>query len=230
MTTASTPRLGLPPGTSYRLLLPPQWVRLPVNSVGMRAAARRHLEVRFADLPRDRTLALRRQLEDELVGLAETVSGQFAVDILLLSTDLAGVPVSASGLVSLVPIPLSDETHLQRLRETTAEGADTSGVVDLGSNRVVRVLRHAEPTSADGEPVAATAEVARTVLGPDDGSATPLTGRSRLLDYYVPVPDSDAVMLLSFSTAVPALFEPLTGLFDAIASTLQWQQEGTPWR
>lgn len=173
--------LGLPAGTSYRLLLPEQWVRLPVNSVGMRAAARRHLETRFADLPRDSTLALRRRLEDELVGLAETVSGQFAVDILLLSMDIGGLPVSASGLVSLVPIPLSDEEQLERLRQTTSPDADSSEVVDLGSNRMVRVLRHAEPTTADGEPVEAAPATTPTVLGPDDGTATPLTGRARIL-------------------------------------------------
>ena len=46
----------------------------------------------------------------------------------------------------------------------------------------------------------------------------------------MPVPDSDAVILLSFATPVPVLFEALTELFDAVVSTLQWQRTGSSWQ
>jgi hypothetical protein len=42
------------------------------------------------------------------------------------------------------------------------------------------------------------------------------------LDVHVPVPESGAYLILSFSTPVKALADPMTGLFDSIASTLRW--------
>ena len=203
---------ALPAGLAYRLLLPEQWVKLPADPTAMRAAARRHLEHRFADLPRDRTAQLRRSLEDDLVRLADAAGSAYAVDILLLSLDVAERPVSASCLVSLVPIPLADAAALGTLAAELGDGALTSEVVDLGPHRVVRVTRDEQP-AAEGPAVVADWD-----------------GRSRLVDVYVPVPDSEATLLLSFATPVVPLFDVLTELFDAMVSTLQWTAEGAPWR
>jgi hypothetical protein len=43
-----------------------------------------------------------------------------------------------------------------------------------------------------------------------------------ILDLYVPVPESGAYLVLSFSTPVDALADAMIGLFDSIASTLRW--------
>lgn len=42
------------------------------------------------------------------------------------------------------------------------------------------------------------------------------------LDMHVPVPESGAYLILSFSTPLNALAAPMVGLFDSIASTLRW--------
>jgi hypothetical protein len=42
------------------------------------------------------------------------------------------------------------------------------------------------------------------------------------LDIHVPVPDSGAYLMLSFSTPLKALADAMVGLFDSIASTLRW--------
>jgi hypothetical protein len=46
---------------------------------------------------------------------------------------------------------------------------------------------------------------------------TPVT-----LDIHVPVPDSGAYLLLSFSTPLTTLADAMVTLFDSIASTLRW--------
>jgi hypothetical protein len=43
-----------------------------------------------------------------------------------------------------------------------------------------------------------------------------------ILDVYVPVPESSAYLMLSFSTPLAALADAMVGLFDSIASTLRW--------
>lgn len=43
-----------------------------------------------------------------------------------------------------------------------------------------------------------------------------------ILDVYVPVPESGAYLMLSFSTPLDALADAMIGLFDSIASTLRW--------
>jgi hypothetical protein len=43
-----------------------------------------------------------------------------------------------------------------------------------------------------------------------------------ILDVYVPVPESGAYLVLSFSTPLDALADAMIGLFDSVASTLRW--------
>jgi hypothetical protein len=43
-----------------------------------------------------------------------------------------------------------------------------------------------------------------------------------MMDVHVPVPDSSAYLILSFSTPLNVLAEAMITLFDSIASTLRW--------
>jgi hypothetical protein len=43
-----------------------------------------------------------------------------------------------------------------------------------------------------------------------------------ILDLHVPVPDSGAYLILSFSTPLNVLADAMIILFDSIASTLRW--------
>lgn len=224
----------LPDGLRYRLVLPEGWIRLPANPLALRPAARRLLAGRFADLPRDTTAQLRRQLEDELVQLADTASDQFAVDLLLLDHEVEGRPLSASCVVSLVPVPLHGPDSLAQLAQESGEGALSSEILTFTHTAAVRVVReeapatHAAPLSAaEAEQVA---QAVRELVGPEALVDVPAAPSSRLVEVFVPVPDSDATLLLSFSTSVRPLFEPLTELFTAMAATVQFSVADAPWR
>lgn len=223
-----------PPAVHYRLVLPDGWVRLPADPVALRPAVRRWLSGRFAGLPRDATAQLRHELEQELVELADRGVGVRAVDLLLLTLDVADRPLSGSCLVSVLPVALSGPEQLAALAETARPDALSSDVVPLGSGSGVRVVRDERPdepvaplTGQDAERAAA---VVRELVGPGAVTAPTQPPTSRAVDVFVPVPDAELTLLLSFSTPVRPLFDPLTDLFTAIAGTVQFRVDGQLWR
>lgn len=222
----------LPDGLRYRLVLPDGWTRLPANPVALRPAARQLLTERFKDLPRDRTAQLRRELEDELVQLADTASDQFAVDLLLLELDVDGRPVSGSCVVSLAPVPLEGSEALARLAQELREGALASEVITFAATAAVRVVREESTPAPPVTPgqAAQVADAVRDLVGPQAVVDLPPSTTCRLVDVYLPVPDAQATLLLSFSTRVRPLFDPLTELFTAMAGTVQFSAADTPWR
>jgi hypothetical protein len=42
------------------------------------------------------------------------------------------------------------------------------------------------------------------------------------LDYYVPIPGTDGILVLAFSTSIEQLGPALVGLFDVMATSLRW--------
>lgn len=229
--------VSVPAGLRYRLVLPEGWIRLPADPVALRPAARAMLTERFKALPRDSTARLRRQLEDELVQLGDSASGQFAVDLLLLDTEVAGRPLAASCLVSILPVPIADSEQLAALAQDAREGALRSEVLPLGRYTGVRVVRDEVSEASENQPDPLSSEqqeqvaaVIREMVGPDAVTTGAGPGASRVVDVFVPVPDAALTLLLSFSTSLRPLFEPLTELFTAIAGTVQFSYDGVPWR
>lgn len=45
------------------------------------------------------------------------------------------------------------------------------------------------------------------------------------LDVYVPFPDQDRMLLLSFSTPIADLADPMLTLFAAMAESVRWTRE-----
>ena len=234
------------PALPYRLVVPSGWTRLPSEPHRLRPAVQQLLLRRFAHQPRDRTAALRREIEQHLVDVVSGPGGEYLRKLLLLDLQVERRPVSATCLVSLLPHRVSGEAGLQELAATQADGTVLESVVeDLGSNRgvvVVRDVRAPVPDTSDERVLAvARAHAAWTVSGderepdvgaspepvPDEVLARQRTTRS--VDVLLPVPDGPRVLLLSFSTPVEPLFEPLTTLFLTIASTVQWQRDGRDW-
>lgn len=199
--------------TGYRVVLPAGWHRLPADPVAVRPVARRLLLQAWADRPRDATAAARRTLEDELVRLADRAADQGGHELLVSLQEVGGVPLAASAVVSLVPLPLEGEAGLAELAEVSADGALSSEVVALGPHRAVVVARDVALPGADrpaGLPALA-AEVRST----------------RQVSVHLPVPDEPVSLLLSFSTPLVALADPLTELFLAIAATVSWREADT---
>lgn len=226
---------------AYRLVVPDGWTRLPVEPAAMRAAARALLLRRFAAHPRDATAVLRRELEEQLVGLTQGPGSAYLRMVLLLDLQVSRRPVAASCLVSLLPQEVDGERGLQELAERSAPGAVSSTVEDLGAGRGVVVVRDRRDGDAPVEVDPATAALAHRVADwlrtgdaeppvrsdPVPAEALHAAGLRRTVEVLLPAPDAPRVLLLSFGTGVSALFEPLTALFLAVASTVQWQRDDT---
>lgn len=224
----------------YRLVVPAAWTRLPMDPVGMRDAARAMLLRRYASLPRDETAKLRREVEQDLVALTRRAGSEYARMLLVLALEVSRRPITASCLVSLLPQAVRDEAALQALAAELSDGVVTSAVEELGANRGVVVVRDEVqplPQAPEGVDVAALAARYADSIGlgevpPEPGApgSEPWTpGTVRHVDVHLPVPDSPRLLLLSFSTPLVPLFEPLTDLFLMMAATVQWDRGDGTW-
>jgi hypothetical protein len=221
----------------YRLVVPASWTRLPMDPVGMRDAARAMLLRRYGSLPRDETAKLRREVEQDLVALTRRAGSEYARMLLVLALEVSRRPITASCLVSLLPQAVPDEAALQALAVDLSDGALTSVVEQLGSNRGVVVVRDEVqplPAAPEGIDVAALAQRYADSIGVGQVPAEPGTppwepGTTRHVDVHLPVPDSPRVLLLSFSTPLVPLFDPLTELFLMMAGTVQWDRGDGTW-
>ena len=83
-------------------------------------------------------------------------------------------------------------------------------------NAVVAPLRLAESLRVGG------GQVTLTDLPAGQAVRVRRQGQSTTLDIHVPVPESGAYLLLSFSTPLNILADAMVCLFDSIASTLRW--------
>lgn len=234
MSVAGVTAVEVAEQTRYRLVLPPTWVRLPMEASAMRTAARAWLLRRYAAAPRDRTATLRRELVEDLVALTRRAGAEYSRMLLVLAVEAQGRPISASCLVSVLPHPLPDEASLQALAAMHEDALEVS-VTELGGSRGVVVVRdEVQPLSV---PAGAEAEVQRiadqvvTALGVvHDGPAEPWEpGRQRLVEVYLPVPDRDDTLLLAFATPLVPLFPALTELFVLMACSVQWQADDGSW-
>jgi hypothetical protein len=110
---------------------------------------------------------------------------------------LAGVPLSASLLVSSVP--LGTPAELTDLAESRRTAGRDVGQVLLPAGPALRTLWREMPAEGPGERPSTTC-----------------------LDVHVPVPHAPRVLLLQFRTPMEPLAEALVDVFDAIAGTLRW--------
>ncbi len=105
-------------------------------------------------------------------------------------------PAAASLLVTVTPQRVGAENAGTAVADALGEGGETA-VVEIGGHRAVRRVRQHLPGDL------------------------PTDARPSLVVQYAFVMPQ-VVVMLSFSTPVLALAEPLTGLFDAVADTFRW--------
>ncbi|MDP8993092.1 MAG: hypothetical protein M3N31_08605 [Actinomycetota bacterium] len=126
----------------------------------------------------------------------------------LLSDVIEGRPVAASLVVSVTPAPEEGDGNLQALVERLRRSTGSEGgmarveVVDLPAGAAVR-LRRQMLAEADG--AGAEGAVVETV------------------QYFVPVPATASLLVLTFSTPNLPLAEAFVELFDTMAQTLHWR-------
>jgi hypothetical protein len=124
------------------LLLPPGWVRIPIDGrEGARAAALATAKV--SDLPEPRRSAAREKLTRMIKSALREARQAGGIDILMSLVEAQGIPIAASCLVSYVdqggaPIPLD-----MMADDFSADGGDAR-LVKIAGRPAVR-YRHMDP-------------------------------------------------------------------------------------
>ncbi|MFC8002966.1 hypothetical protein ACFUCH_03860 [Streptomyces olivaceus] len=197
----------------YQLILPPEWVRIPMRS-GTDEAIRSIVEDAFATLPanapQDRIGPYRREMERRLHGAVKEARRAEALDLYLPLERMHGIAVPASIVVSEMKFPeqvaVDPSAVAHRLLESPGREGETS-VVEVDTVRGVRTERT----------VAADA--------PGGGELG-----SRRVEYVVPVPNDHGRWLgIVFSTLGAgdpgdAIADLFVELFDAMMSTFRWSR------
>jgi hypothetical protein len=195
---ATTPAKPGKPAPVFGLITPEDWYRIPLQPQDQRNASVSALIKRqFAGL--DDQPVLRRKAEKDLLGVTEAGAERGGVVLYLSFLKAGGIPLSASLLVS-------------RLYENF-DGLDAVAAL-TGSGTVELVKLPAGGQAARRQRRQQTKESRR--LGSEF--------EDTIVDYFVPVPDRDEVLMMTFSTPLEPIADAMVGLFDAVAGTLRWQR------
>ncbi len=197
------------PVHGYALVLPPGWLRIPVEGSG--PVVRDLLDRTFAGLPADSYGPHRRELKnvlDEQIAAAREIGG---LDVYLPVEGARGLPVAASFVVS--HLPPASQAPQEVLVALAADGPDSDAV------------------SIDGAAGLRT----RRAVASDPLRQSGLDTDTERVTYVLAVPGDAGWLLVSFSTAITeaavrvgphdvrTLSETMIELFDAVVSTLRWR-------
>ncbi|MFI8169293.1 hypothetical protein ACIGAN_23415 [Streptomyces sp. NPDC085931] len=198
MRQAPTSQPAAPRAPVFGLITPEDWFRVPLLPADRREASVRALVTRrFAGV--DDQPVLRRKTEEHLLGTAEAAVEQGGVVLYLSFLEAGGIPLSASLLISRLYERFDGLDAVAALAGSGEVSLETLPAV----GRVARVLRRE-----------------RTKQSRKLGSEF----QDTVVEYFVPVPGRDEVLMLTFSTPLEPIADAMVGLFDAVAATLRWQQ------
>jgi len=188
----------------FALLLPPGWARLPLDArVPLRV--KNLVAERVAGVPPRQRARVRARLTRELTSVLESAARQGGIDVLLSVDPVAGRPVPASCLVTHVEGPWNGRIDSLVGTLVTRSGAvHEIGVVEVAGGPAVRRLSTRR----------------ERVLDEGDAPGGELTVTQ--LDYLLPLPGTDGLLVLTFSTPIEQLGPPLVRLFDVMACSLRW--------
>jgi hypothetical protein len=193
-TTATNGRLG-GPVFGYRLVVPDGWFSIDLEPGRRERSVAALVKRQFGGT--DSAPHLTAQARQQLLAQTQAAQAAGGLEMFLSLQQVAGVPLAASLVIYLVP-PSGTEMMTARdlARPLTSDGRHAS-VVDLPAGQAVRAVGRPSPTG-------------------EQGSAT--------LEVFAPVPHNGEWLLLSFATPLSPLVPALTKLFDAICTTLRWDQ------
>ncbi len=206
-----------PAGTlpEFTLTLPANWCQLDLDPRTRTETIARLVEERIGTAPDQAMRDARRELTALLRRYARQAASHGAIYAALMDQEVGGRSLSASLLVAVGEAPRD------------AAGAPVLDPVELG--RIMSGLAGAgDPAAADRPPAdlvetraGTAARLRRTTdsgVAGTDGS-TVVTAETQ---YFVPVPGTDKVLALTFSTPNLPARQALEELFDAITGTLDW--------
>lgn len=140
----------------------------------------------------------------------------------------------AINILDGVPLPISFGVYLPEVGMTPAIGTDPDRVLDILEQGVqhVATAEHADPGDPADRVRIALPETKATrihrVRAIDVGSGEDAgTLETLIVDYWVAVPGTKRVMLVSFTTSMAALQEQLLQFFDAIMRAARWESAPT---
>lgn len=187
------------------VVTPGTWITLDLDPATRTGSIARAVEQHTGSGPSEEPR--RAELKAALERVAADAQGQGGVYAALLSDVIEGRPVAASLIVSL-----------RTGSSASAPAGLTRGLIAEGLRRV---LDGHGTTEVRELPVGPAVRVRKRVRA-DVPMAEGLAAEVETVQWFVPLPDGQHLVLLSFSTPTVGLAEPFGELFDAIAATLSW--------
>lgn len=189
----------------YTLVLPPGWMRIPVNGGATDHTIDEAISAALPpDLPRDEAAKVRVTVKGRLLAAAADARDSGALDIYLPLAGMHGHAIPASFLVSEIPVQPGRDAD-EAMREFAAEPG-------------------AGPVTVDGDPAIRL----DTVLEPDT-LMTEVDVPTRRITYLIPVSGLPRWLAVTFSTVGDGdpssdFSQILVDLFDAIMTTFRWTE------
>lgn len=189
----------------YSLVLPPGWVRVPLNGASdgtlERTLERAVAGALPAELPRDERARATVRIMGRLRAVAAEARESGALDLYLPIRGMHGLAIPASFLVHEVPVPAGEDERAALAELVAAGGAEV--VVDGASGVRQDATLPADPLMSE--------------------TGTP----TRRISYVLPAPGAGRWLSVVYSTfadgdAASEFAEVLVDLFDAIMTTFRW--------
>lgn len=190
------------PPRDYRLVLPEGWFRIGLDPGPRESAVEALVEQQFKGI--DDAPHIKQEMRKDLSRRARKAYENGGIELYLSLQPAGPVTVPASLLLTLVPLAHAEELTPRELATSLKNDGLPQREISVGELKtgpVVRVRARSEPSKKDAA----------------NGHPPSLT-----VDYHLPVPDSYAYLLLSFSTPLEPIADAMSGLFDAIADSLTW--------
>jgi len=183
------------PVSGYRLVVPDGWFAVDLEPGRRERSVAALVKRQFAGT--DNAPHLKAQARQQLLAQTQAAHAAGGLEMFLSLQQVAGVPLAASLIIYLVPPSGAQLVTARDLARSLAGDRRHATVVNLPAGQAVRALGRLSP--------------------PDERE-------SAILEVFVPVPHSGEWLLLSFATPLSPLAPALTKLFDAICTTLRWDQ------
>ncbi|MCX4548884.1 hypothetical protein [Streptomyces sp. NBC_01500] len=188
----------------YRLLLPDGWFRILLEPEQRDSSVAALVDRQFEGV--DNAPHLKAELRNDLLRRAAKAYRNGGIELYLGLQQAGPFTIPASLLVTLAPLKHAEPLPLDALARSLAESGPVGQEVSIGelaSGPAVRVRKQVEQ--------------------PGDGSDA-VVRLSTSVEYHMPVPQTAAFLLLTFSTPLEPLADAMAGLFDAVADSLCWTE------
>jgi hypothetical protein len=216
----------------FRLLTPDNWYVLDLDPVTRNASIGRLVERRFGKTDDPRLLQARRDLTALLRGAARDAADNgaiYAALMDLLVADDTGEPTALSASLVAVAAPAPTDPDGNVLTDPAALA------VAMLAGELAALSDVDDATAAGQSDVEGRPEVVELAAGPAVrlsriGDSGPVGGSgagvsSVQVQYFLPVPDSEQVLILTFGTPNRNLRAEFEELFGQIAGSLSWEWE-----